>query len=93
MWVAVSSTNKVVKLRLKDGALLGSFNVGSVPYGVVFDGANIWVVNFASSNVTKLAANGSILGTFNVGQGPEDAAFDGANVWVVNVDDGTASKL
>ncbi len=67
---------------------------GATPADVVYDGANVWVVKFASSNVTKLSAkNGANLGTFSVGSGPEDAAFDGANVWVVNTNGGSVSKL
>ena len=31
-----------------------TFNVGSHPYGVAFDGANIWVTNQDSGTVTKL---------------------------------------
>src|SRR5437016_1620158 len=57
-----------------------SFAVGKSPYGVAFDGANIWVANQSSNNVTKLrASDGVVLGTFAVGSGPSGVAFDGAN--------------
>ncbi|MCH7884361.1 MAG: hypothetical protein IIC01_03840 [Planctomycetes bacterium] len=62
-----------------------TFNVGSSPGGVAFDGANIWVANLVSNTVTKLrASDGAVLGTFSVGIGPIGVAFDGANIWVVN---------
>jgi DNA-binding beta-propeller fold protein YncE len=93
MWVVCSLTNNVYKLK-SDGAVQGKFAVGTTPYGVSFDGGNIWVVNFANSTVTKLAsANGAVLGTFNVGGGPEEIVFDGTSIWVVNVNDSTVSKL
>ena len=59
------------------------FFVGNQPSDVVFDGANIWVANFADGTVTKLQANdGKVLGTFAAGTNPAHLAFDGANIWV-----------
>ena len=59
-----------------------------------FDGANIWVSNGGSSNVTKLlAASGKLLGTFHVISTPVGVAFDGANIWVANEHSNTVSKL
>jgi len=52
---------------------------------VVFDGANIWVANQSSNNVTKLrASDGAVLGTFAAGAGARGIAFDGASIWVAN---------
>jgi DNA-binding beta-propeller fold protein YncE len=60
---------------------------------VAFDGANIWVANRNSSNVTKLrASDGALSGTFTVGMGPGGVAFDGTNIWVANID-GTVSRM
>jgi YVTN family beta-propeller protein len=68
--------------------------VGSNPWGVAFDGANIWVANSGSNNVTKLlAATGALLGTFPVGSNPKAVAFDGANIWVANWGSKSVSKL
>jgi hypothetical protein len=39
----------VNKLRASDGALLGTYPVGSFPESVAFDGANIWVANEAAT--------------------------------------------
>jgi len=45
--------------------------LGNVSYFVAFDGANIWVTNEGSNNVTKLQASvGANLGTFPVGGAP-----------------------
>ena len=66
--MANNGSNNVTKLRASDGALQGTFNVGTNPTGVAFDGANIWVANNGSNNVTKLrASDGALQGTFNVG--------------------------
>jgi hypothetical protein len=70
--------------------------VGSVPEEVAFDGTNIWVTNFSSSNVTKLrASDGACVGicTFAVGSNPIGVAFDGANMWVTNEGSNNVVKL
>src|SRR5580704_10791719 len=49
----------------------------SNPFGVAFDGANIWVANAFSNTVTKLrASDETLLGTFAAGSGPFGVAFD-----------------
>jgi hypothetical protein len=61
---------------------------------LAFDGASMWVANFADDTVTKLrASDGQSLGTFAVGDGPIALAFDGANVWVGNHNSRTVTKL
>ncbi len=92
MWVAITGGGSVVKLRVSDGANLGTFNVGSLPIGIAFDGANIWVTNLGSGNVMKLrASDGANLGAFPVGGAPSEIAFDGANMWVSN--NGNVTRL
>jgi hypothetical protein len=74
-----------------------SFAVGTLmgdPEGLAFDGANIWVANRLSNNVTKLrASDGANLGTFAAGNGPVELAFDGANMWVTNNNGSNVTKL
>jgi hypothetical protein len=94
IWVADGETDAIFKLRASDGAVLGTFFVGTQPAGVAFDGANIWVTNTLSNNVTKLrASDGLVLGTFPVFSAPVAAAFDGANIWVANVGSDNVTKL
>lgn len=65
-WVTNASSATVTKLRASDGACARgvanppgsdvsarSVAVGSQPYGVAFDGVNIWVTNYSSSTVSK----------------------------------------
>jgi len=68
---------------------------GGQPCALAFDGANIWVANYGSSNVMKLrASDGGILGTYSTGgNGPRALAFDGANIWVANYGSSTVTKL
>ena len=62
-----------------------SFQVEGWPFGVAFDGANIWVANAGANFVSKLrASDGTNLGNFKVGSASFGVAFDGANIWVAN---------
>ena len=44
----------MTKLRASDGDVQGTFNVGTNPRGVAFDGACIWVANSQDNTVTRL---------------------------------------
>jgi len=71
-----------------------TFAVGTNPVAVAFDGANVWVVNNGSENVTKIrVGDGAVLGTFAVGGLPTAIAFDGANMWVANSGSNNVTKL
>ena len=71
-----------------------TFPAGPFPFGMAFDGANLWVANNHGNSVTKFQArDGAQLGTYPVGQFPEGVAFDGANVWVTNFGGNTVTKL
>ncbi len=70
-----------------------TFPVGSQPYGIAFDGQNIWVASFGGT-ITELRANdGAVLGSFSTGVEPYGVTFDGANIWVSNVASGNVTKL
>ncbi len=70
-----------------------SFQTGSGPYAVAFDGSSIWVANTFNSNVTKLrASDGADLGTFFVGS-PRGVAFDGSSIWVTTFNSNNVTKL
>src|ERR1700686_3143235 len=89
---------KIALLKWYQANLTTSFNVGktqnSNPYGLAFDGQNVWSANSGEGTVTKLrASDGTNLGNFPAGNGPIGVAFDGASMWVANYWDGTVSKL
>ena len=41
-------------MEASTGALVGTYDVGHAPLGLVFDGANVWVANYDDDNVQKL---------------------------------------
>src|ERR1700686_4642507 len=85
---------KIAQLKWYQANTTTRFAVHSQPYGVTFDGANIWTANFGDGTVAKLRANdGEVLGTFKVGGAPYGVTFDGANIWVSNQGAGAVIKL
>jgi hypothetical protein len=56
----------------------------SVPRGILFDGANVWITDAGADKLFKLDAAGAILQTITVGDQPVYPVFDGSNIWVPN---------
>lgn len=52
--VVNTGSNTVTKLQASTGAVLGTFNVGTIAQWIAFDGANVWVTNSGSNTVSKL---------------------------------------
>jgi hypothetical protein len=72
---------------------LGTFTVGGLPYGIAFDGANIWVGGAPQVDELR-GSDGAILGVFNIPQtNATGVAFDGANVWIAGLDDNKVYKF
>lgn len=94
IWVANNHLNTVTKMRASDGAVLGTFAVGTAPQGVAFDGANIWVANLNSNDVTKLrASDGALLATYPLGLSANSVLFDGQNIWISNTANSRLTKF
>jgi len=51
----------------------------SNPYGIVYDGSNIWVRG--QGKLLKLDSNAAVLQTVTVGAGAAYPVFDGTNIW------------
>src|SRR5579872_4447428 len=72
-----------------------TIHVGKQPYGLAFDGTNLWVANFADDSVSKVRTNdGTVLGTFATGGSqPYGLVCDGSNIWVSNLASANVGKL
>ena len=80
------------------GTLIGTYTVGTTPYGIVYDPTNnaVWVANQVTNNVTKLnATTGALIGTYSVGTAPYGIVYDPTNnaVWVANWNSNNVTKL
>jgi DNA-binding beta-propeller fold protein YncE len=93
LWVANTRGNRVTKLDPRDGAVLGSFEVGHSPAALACDGENIWVANSGANSLTKLDAKGRRLLTVGVQARPLALAFDGTHIWVANNKARSVTKL
>jgi hypothetical protein len=67
---------------------------GSQPWGMVYDGANIWVIN--NSTTATLAkirpSDGVVLATFSLNHYAQLIAYDGVSLWVTDAN-GTVTKV
>jgi hypothetical protein len=73
---SVKNSQQIATLHWYAANETTTFAVGTFPFGIAFDGANIWVANGGTNTVEKLRANdGAVLGTFGVGQSPVGLAF------------------
>lgn len=62
-------------------------SAGTGPVGVAFDGAHIWVSNYADNSIKKInTTTDEVVTSVSMGEGarPRGIAFDGAHIWVAN---------
>jgi DNA-binding beta-propeller fold protein YncE len=77
-----------------DTAATSNFTAGfSMPFGVLFDGSNIWVTDQGDNTIKKLNSSGTIIQTVNCGNGPQIPVFDGTNIWVPNSTDNSVTVV
>jgi hypothetical protein len=84
----------IALLRWYTGSV--TYSAGTGPWGLAFDGANIWVTNNGGNTLTKiLASTGATVGTYAPAglDGPYGIAFDGTNIWVANNLSGNVIEL
>ena len=86
IWVASWGLgNGLTKIEPSDGTILGTSIVGKSPFGLAFDGENIWVTNNADDTVSKVrASDGQVLLTVPAGPSPWGIVYDGEGLWVAN---------
>jgi DNA-binding beta-propeller fold protein YncE len=83
IWTA-NGGGSVSKLDPATGAV-DTFTSGFIePWGILYDGANIWVTDSAAGTLLKLNPNGTIALNIPVGTMPHFPIFDGTNIWVPN---------
>ncbi|MFA5359807.1 MAG: cadherin-like beta sandwich domain-containing protein, partial [Patescibacteria group bacterium] len=60
------------------------YGTGSSPYGIAFDGVNMWTANYDGNSVTKISPTGEMTTYLGTGTRPYGIAFDGTNMWTAN---------
>ncbi len=86
IWVGVQNPDGGALLKMtQSGALVSSTGVGETPIEMAYDGANIWLTDYTSSDVTVVNESGNVLTTIPLpGANPEGILFDGKYVWTAN---------
>jgi hypothetical protein len=65
-----------------------------IPTGIVYDGANLWVVDTGDNKIKKLNDGGVTTSQeVSVGSSPQQPVFDGTNIWVPNYNDDTVTVI
>ena len=89
------SDEKIAQLQwYGDPGAAATYATGTNPYGVAFDGTNIWITNINSNTVSKMnPADGTKVDYTTTGTNPIGVAFDGTNIWIANNGSATVSKM
>ncbi len=92
-----ADANTVTKVNRATGSIVDTIDTGRVPYGITYDGTNMWVVNGPyqeQGSVQKISKSGVILGTYpTYGLTSRYVIFDGTNILVSNASSSDISKL
>lgn len=86
IWAAIQNPDGGVVQKLStSGTVISTTGVGTEPLELAFDGSNIWVTDYTSSDVTIVGQNGGFIKTIPLPLAdPEGIAFDGKSMWVAN---------
>jgi YVTN family beta-propeller protein len=86
IWAAIQNPSGGVVKRLdRTGRVLSATAVGSAPLEMAFDGKNVWVADYTSSDLMVVNSSGTVLSTISMpGANPEGLVFDGTYIWSAN---------
>jgi YVTN family beta-propeller protein len=71
-------------------------SAGAGPVGVAFDGAHIWVSNYADNSIKKInTTTDEVVTSVSMGDGarPRGIAFDGAHIWAANSGNNSVTRI
>jgi probable HAF family extracellular repeat protein len=88
-------TNKLFRLDLMDGHLLGTLTCASITgaWGLCYDGINIWVADYAAKKIAAVDVNsGNSIKTFDSPSGiyPTNVCYGNGTLWVMAYYTGTS---
>jgi YVTN family beta-propeller protein len=97
VWLLLASARTPINAEPAGGSFsiqVETFPVGATPYGLGFDGANIWVANYFGNSVTvRRASDGLLIDTYSAGANPAGLAWDGGHMWISNNGGGSVTQL
>jgi DNA-binding beta-propeller fold protein YncE len=75
------------------GAMITYKGTGDFPFGIAFDGTNMWTANAGINNVTEITPRGTMTTYSGTGSAPLRIAFDGTNMWTANYGSGYGNSV
>jgi len=101
VWVPISGEDRVAQIDITNGTIVERYKTGDDPSRLTIRrGADVWVANRGSGDVTRLAPDMANLPYYNVaatipvGPGPRGITYDShGKVWVGNYGNGTIVRI
>ena len=94
MWVTNYATPYGVTKVFPNGSTITYNGTGAQPYGIAFDGVNMWVVEFSGTMVTKVQPNGTMTNYTIAGVTPMQIAYDNhGSMWAIDFIGNTIDKI
>lgn len=96
IWALSDTAGTVDKIDPSSGGVLATYSVGSIPWGLAFDGKYLWIANAGLNSLAKVdRATGATITTVGLpaGSGPRSIVYDGAFLYVANFYGASISKV
>lgn len=82
LYVSLNDANQIVKVNPSTGAVVTAFSSGGTnPYGITFDGSNLWVSNAGIAGLTQMSRTGTVIRTVSTPSATLYSAYDGTFIW------------
>ena len=94
LWASQRTSNRVVRIDPRSGAVVQEVSVGGGPTGIDVGAGSVWVANSLDGTVSRIdPETSSVTATIPTGDGPTALAADEDGVWVSNQFDGTVVRI
>ena len=94
LWVDNTYSHNLSKIRVSDGAVVGTVSIANYPRGLTFDGTNLWVTAENSNTLHKIRpSDGAVIGSYGVGAYPIAVMPLNGYVWTVNHQGASITKV
>lgn len=93
VWVTLGFQHAIAFVDPETNEIVRRIEVGGDPYGITFDGSNLWVANFEADEVVRVdPGSGDIVARFDVA-GPTEIAIGENTIWVSEHFEGRATRI
>jgi DNA-binding beta-propeller fold protein YncE len=93
VWVTLGFQHAIALVDPETNEIARRIEVGGDPYGIAFDGSNLWIANFQVNEVVRVdPESGDIVARFDVA-GPTEIAVGENAIWVSEHFEGRAARI